>query len=96
MLNLYLIYRTDHIGYDEYDSAVVAAENEVDANLMHPCDNLTWDSDCKTWIRFYKDKRIIDGETASGWSNPKNVKVEYIGKADSIVPGVILASYNAG
>jgi len=30
-MNLYLIERTDHWGYDDYDSAVVCAENVEEA-----------------------------------------------------------------
>jgi len=35
-MNLYLIERTDRVGYDEYDSIVVAAENEEEALEMGP------------------------------------------------------------
>lgn len=43
-MNLYLVSRTDRVGYDEYDSMVVAAENEDDARLMKPynADGYDW------------------------------------------------------
>lgn len=37
MINyLYLVKRTDRIGYDEYDSFVVCAENEDEARRVSP------------------------------------------------------------
>ena len=35
-MNLYKIKRTDSVGYDEYDSAVVVAPNEDEARKIHP------------------------------------------------------------
>jgi hypothetical protein len=35
-LNLYIISQSINTGYDTYDSAVVAAESENDAVLIHP------------------------------------------------------------
>jgi hypothetical protein len=35
-MNLYLVYRTHYIGWDEYDSFVCAAENEEAARLTWP------------------------------------------------------------
>jgi len=36
-MKLWKISRKDRIGYDEYDSAVVAAETEEQARNIHPC-----------------------------------------------------------
>lgn len=33
-MNIYLISRTDNVGYDEYDAFVVAAGNEIEATLF--------------------------------------------------------------
>ncbi len=43
-MNLYLISRTDEVGYDEYDSAVVIAESMAEARKIHPGfgDSSTW------------------------------------------------------
>lgn len=38
-MNLYLVSRTDLVGYDEYDSAVMAAEGPDDAIKMSPVSN---------------------------------------------------------
>ena len=35
-MNIYKVYRTDPIGWDEYDSAVVVAENEQQARDLCP------------------------------------------------------------
>lgn len=35
-MNLYLIKRTDHVGYDDYDALVVAAESEIKALSIEP------------------------------------------------------------
>ncbi|AQG98640.1 hypothetical protein A9R05_07435 [Burkholderia sp. KK1] len=35
-MNLYLIAQEQMTGYDTFDSAVVAAESEDDARLIHP------------------------------------------------------------
>ena len=37
-MKLWLIYRTDDIDYDEYDSAVVIAETEEEARNLFPQD----------------------------------------------------------
>lgn len=43
-MKLFLIMQTMRRGYDSYDSAVVAAETENDAQQMHPGDGgwYTW------------------------------------------------------
>ncbi len=35
-MNLYYVQRLERIGYDTYDSMVVAAESEADARKTHP------------------------------------------------------------
>ena len=47
MKNLYLVERTDEVGYDEYDSFVVCAESEEQARSTHP--DINNNNDC-TWI----------------------------------------------
>lgn len=79
-MNLYLIKRTDKIGWDEWDSIVVAAKTPKDAIKIHPSGRVVgWNE-------------IFSGWT----NNPKNVKVTLIGEAEQKEPGVILASFNAG
>lgn len=35
-MNIYKVYRTDKVNWDEYDSAVVVAENEAQARELVP------------------------------------------------------------
>jgi hypothetical protein len=84
-MKLYLISQIVNNGYDTYDSAVVAAKNEDDAQQMLP--------------GFYSDGKFYPTDLRDGaWASPEHVEVEYIGTAK---PGtkagtVICASYNAG
>lgn len=41
-MNLYKVERTDSIDYDEYDSAVIAAESEDEARSTPPAKYSTW------------------------------------------------------
>lgn len=69
--------------YDTYDSAIVAAETEAEARMIHP----------SSWIEDWDGTASEYGV----WSAASDVKVELIGEAvDDIEKGVILASYNAG
>lgn len=90
-MNLYLVSRTDDIGYDEYDAFVCAAENEEQALSLHP--------DGGTIKEFFAEDgthyiRNCDFE----WRFGKRAVAKYIGKADEkyTKPTVILASFNAG
>lgn len=85
-MNLYLVSRTDDIGYDEYDAFVCAAESEEQARSMPPV---------KEWLT----SELLNSNIIWEWTNNlNNIKVEYIGKADEkyTKPTVILASFNAG
>lgn len=46
-MNLYLISQDVYTGYDTYDSAVVAADTEEEARLIHPAGDYDfgWPSD---------------------------------------------------
>ena len=37
-MHLFLVKRTDDLGYDEYDSMIVAARNENEARAMEPAE----------------------------------------------------------
>lgn len=81
-MKLYLLTRKDYkIDYDSYDSVVVCAENEDEAKKIHPSGNPSYGS--------YQD---------FSWEKDlSKIIVTYIGEAEeSLKPGVILASYNAG
>jgi hypothetical protein len=80
-MNLYLISQSVNQGYDTYDAAVVAAENEENAKLIHP-NGGPWDG-----------KREYYGS----WCAAEDVKVDFIGVAiPETDSGVISASFNAG
>ena len=89
-MNLYLVSRTETIGYDEYDAFVCAAESEEQARKMLPFD--------EELVREEAEENIRN-LTIWEWTKDLNkIKVEYIGKADEkyTKPTVILASFNAG
>ena len=79
-MNLYLLRQTVNDGYDTFDSCVVAAESEDDAQTIHPYDSP------------YKD----ESWDASTWASSNDVRAVFVGVADpSIARGVICASFNA-
>ena len=82
MNNIYVVSRTDGVGYDEYDSFVVVACDEEEARNTHPSNNS--DSYIEHWGSSWISKSEIH-----------TLDVERIGT--SIQPcGVILSSFNAG
>lgn len=84
-MNIYLIKRTDTIGYDEYDSAVVIAEDDEKARHIHP----------GGYGKFENGEWSMGGYA---WAMPQSLEVTLIAKAVPDLPnqGVILASFNAG
>ena len=81
-MNLYLISQDYNNDYDTYDSAVVAANDEEEARMMHPGGHENWDG--------------IERKYGS-WVNSDKVSVRFIGDAISgTAKGVICASFNAG
>jgi len=82
-MNLYLISQDENYGYDTYDSAVVAADNEEAARMFHP----GFDDD-------YDWNGVDEGTT---WCDAKDVKVEFLGVAKhGTSRGYICVSFNAG
>lgn len=85
-MKLFLVSRTDDIGYEEYDAFVCAAESEEQALRMLPDDD-------------WRTREYVNGLIIWEWTKDLNkIKVEYIGEADEkyTKPAVILASFNAG
>ena len=82
-MKLWLISQDTNNDYDTYDSAVVAAETEAEAKMMHPSEGEDIgpeQSFAYTWVSY-----------------PAEVRCEYIGEAkDGTQKGVICASFNAG
>lgn len=80
-MNIYLIERMGDVDWDQFDSAVVYAENEAAARFIHPSG--------KKW-----DGSIGCFDT---WVTPPQVKVTLVGFCvGRTTPGVICASFNAG
>lgn len=87
-MNLYLISQDENLGYDTFDSAVVAAESEDAARKIHPGSGGE-----------YPDPDPWDDPGYPGvWcQTPEAVNVKFIGvAADGIEAGVVLASFHAG
>lgn len=80
-MKLYLISQDVNNDWDTYDSAVVAAETEEQARVMHPGGGtINPNSQFSSWA-----------------TNPDDVLVEYIGDAASgTKSGIICASFTAG
>jgi hypothetical protein len=81
-VNLYLIWQDENTGYDTYDSAVVAANNEEEARRMHP--NGGWESD------------LIWGTWASNPDHVKVRYIGDSAPQNGIEPVFICKSFNAG
>ena len=80
-MNLYLISQTENEGYNTYDSAVVCAETEEKARMIHPY-IIDWGG---------------GDEMYGTWCDAEDVKVELIGSAvlGTKLPEVICSSFNA-
>jgi hypothetical protein len=91
-MKLWVIRSKQFLGYDTYDSAVVAAETEEDARNTSPSGSFYWRGE---W--WYRDS-AGDQHTwpESGWVYPDQVVVEYLGETDRDIHGVVLSSFNAG
>lgn len=91
-MKLWLISQSFNTSYDTYDSAVVAAETEEDAKLIHPEGDF-WDGSAWCYLR---GSGVKVESCHTGWADPHHVKVKYLGETDRDIKGVILSSFNAG
>lgn len=89
-MKLYLISQDRNSGYDTYDSAVVAAEDEDTARNISPTG--------QRWAEELMMTREMWEGSYHGWcSRPEDVEVKYLGEAEEGTPrSVICASFNAG
>lgn len=95
-MNIYKISQTVNVGYDTYDSAVVVAENELEAAKIHPF-GLGVLGFNKITCKYDKPWYESDTEDWSWASRLEDVKVELIGTTDLFTePCIIIASFNAG
>ena len=92
-MNLYLLTQEEMRGYDTYDSCVVCAESEEEAQKIVP-------SCCHQYIAgiLCDEEGVPETEDFAPWAiHQDRVKVKLIGIADpSVEKGVVIASYNAG
>lgn len=86
-MKLYLVTRTDDWSYDDYDSFLVAAENEASALSYHPNGQKLED---------YLSKEDIMYGYYGGWTFKENLTIECIGESYSKEEKVIIRSFNAG
>lgn len=89
-MNIYLISQSTNDDYETYDSAVVIAENEEQAQKTHPEGQYT---NLKTGESIQRKEWSLHN-----WTEPKYVDVVLIGKAldTEFKPRVVCASFNAG
>ena len=96
-MNIYLISQDKNNGYDTYDSAVVFAESEEEARLIHPGGEKLVDG---SWYEYPSpDKPWRTRIWPGSWCEfPSDVSVQLLGVASDPEegPGVILGSFNAG
>lgn len=93
-MNLYLISQNINNGYDTYDTALVAANNEEEARLISPDGYLEWSEEKDSWAYPDGDKRATNN---GAWVKPSKVSVELIGIASpDTEAGHIFSSFNAG
>lgn len=92
-MNIYKIWRENHIGYDTFDSAIVIAANEEYAKKIHPDGNAVY----KFGAQMHEADNTISN-CENEWCPIENVNVEFIGVADKTYtePCVVLSSFNAG
>jgi hypothetical protein len=101
MTKLWLVSRTDRIGYDAYDSCVVAADTEEEARYTYPINHVKY-QEVAGWLRLvydYGPDHHLTGNFANRggeWGDPKTLVIEYLGTTDRDIKGVVLASFNAG
>jgi len=96
-MNLYLIKQPrENVGYDSYDSAVVAAMSEDDARAIHPSAFVKHVS-ANRWMGrgFYGDEYPTGDNEWVPYSDRETVSVDRIGTTNK-PHGVILSSFNAG
>lgn len=94
-MKIYKIYQTVNNDYDTYSDAVVCAEDEQSAKAINPGGFCELGEDLKWYFVYHDGRKSMKGDDS--WADYKDIKVQYLGEADSKIPkGVITASYHAG
>jgi len=98
-MRLFKISQEINNDYDTYSDAVVCAEDEGEAQKIHPCGYLDIEEGYFGYPAGKGGRTKFERISCSyDWVlNIKDVKVEYIGEADNkLKKGVVCASYHAG
>lgn len=82
---LYLVERTDHINWDQFDSFVVSALNEDQAQKTAP-----------GWTTMSDAEELTPSRAKSWTDDMNNITVTEIGKSSVAEWKVICSSFNAG
>ncbi len=81
-MKLYKISQSTNKYVDTYEGAIVAAEDEDDARIIHPSES------------YHEAGSSWNGKDTDTWVDVTAVKVEYIGEAKlGIRRGVVLAAF---
>lgn len=81
MVGIYLISQSVNNDYDTYDSAVVTAESEDHAKLIHPNGEDTYAGENSG---YWGNRSWVD--------TPADVDAEYIGETPHLKPGLVLCA----
>lgn len=85
-MNIYLVSRTDKIGYDQYSAMVVVAPDEETALNTSPYNGMTLPAEDDD-----------EGWRYSSWARPSTLNIRLIAReALYEKPEIILASFHAG
>lgn len=96
-MNLYILIQNIRNGYDTYDSAVVAANDEKEASQISPSPFYKWRNVGGWHFQYADGTEKAEGWDRCDWCSPDQVQVELIGcAAEGTDSGVICASFNAG
>lgn len=95
-MKIFKVERTDKWSYDDYDSFVCFANSEDEARWTAP------DPEYHMWkdgVYCYSYREQEPVSAGHSWTkDPKSLTVEYLGDNDTgtVIPSVILASFNPG
>jgi len=95
-MNLYLVELDKYLGFEAYNSMVVAAKSPKDARKIHPDGDVTHTKNGK-WMYTNKDgseRKCFVGDWVS-LDQTDELTVKYLGKTKE-PRGVILSSINVG
>jgi len=84
-MNIYKISHRDDLNHEVYLEAIVIAESEDEARLMHPNDNAIWDGN-----KWESHQESWATDPNDSWCTPNEVKVKLI---ETDTKGVILSSF---